>query len=144
MGIKLVTFYPGNAEQACSPLAMILLSDPETGEPLAVMDGKLIIEMRTAAASPWQRAPLPRRTRRCWPSGSGVQARVHVEALRLVRDFREVRIWGRTPERAATLAAELSAVAAPSAEEAVRGADVVVTATSARTRAAGRLRAVPH
>src|SRR3712207_7762937 len=62
--------------------------------------------------------------------GTGVQARVHVEALRLVRDFREVRIWGRSREKAVQLAAEVGAVAAPSAEAAVRGADVVVTATS--------------
>jgi hypothetical protein len=57
--------------------------------------------------------------------GTGVQARVHVEALRLVRDFHEVRVWGRSPEKAVRLAAEVGAVAAAaSAEEeaAVRGA----------------------
>ena len=133
MGVKLVTFYPGNAERGLhTHLAMILLFDPETGEPLAVMDGRLITEMRTAAASAVATRALAAPDAAVLAVlGTGVQARVHVEALRLVRDFREVRIWGRTPERAAALAAELGAAAAPSAEEAVRGADVVVTATSA-------------
>ena len=133
MGVKLVTFYPGNAERGLhTHLAMILLFDPETGEPLAVMDGRLITEMRTAAASAVATRALAAPDAAVLAVlGTGVQARAHVEALRLVRGFREVRIWGRTPERAAALAAELGAVAAPSAEEAVRGADVVVTATSA-------------
>ncbi len=63
--------------------------------------------------------------------GTGVQAQVHVEALRLVRDFREVRIWGRTPDHARRLAHDVGATAVASAEAAVRGADVIVTATSA-------------
>src|SRR5512132_978453 len=52
MGLKLVSFYPGNAGTAVpTHLAMILLFGPDTGEPLAVMDGRLITEMRTAAVS---------------------------------------------------------------------------------------------
>jgi ornithine cyclodeaminase/alanine dehydrogenase-like protein (mu-crystallin family) len=96
MGIKLVTFYPGNAERSLhTHLAMILLFDPETGEPLAVMDGRLITEMRTAAASAVATRALAAPDATVLAVlGSGVQARVHVEALRLVRDFREVRIWG--------------------------------------------------
>jgi alanine dehydrogenase len=62
---------------------------------------------------------------------SGVQARSHLEALRLVRDFREVRVW--SPRRAAAFANEHGVHAAVSAEEAVRGADVVVTATTSQT-----------
>jgi ornithine cyclodeaminase/alanine dehydrogenase-like protein (mu-crystallin family) len=132
MGVKLVTFYPGNAERGLpTHLAMILLFRPETGEPLAVMDGRLITEMRTAAA--WAvaiRAMAAADAEVLAVLGTGVQARVHVEALRLVRDFHEVRVWGRSPEKAVRLAAEVGAVAAASAEAAVRGADVVVTATS--------------
>jgi ornithine cyclodeaminase/alanine dehydrogenase-like protein (mu-crystallin family) len=63
--------------------------------------------------------------------GSGVQARSHLEALRLVREFREVRVW--SPRRAAAFAEEHGVDAAASAEEAVRGADVVVTATTSPT-----------
>src|SRR5215471_7062724 len=52
MGVKLVSFYPGNAGTGVpTHLAMVLLFRPDTGEPLAVMDGKLITEMRTAAVS---------------------------------------------------------------------------------------------
>ncbi len=52
MGLKLVCFYPGNAGTSVpTHTAMILLFRPETGEPLAVMDGRLITEMRTAAVS---------------------------------------------------------------------------------------------
>jgi ornithine cyclodeaminase/alanine dehydrogenase-like protein (mu-crystallin family) len=132
MGVKLVTFYPGNAGRGLpTHMAMILLFRPETGEPLAIVDGRLITEMRTAAASALAtRAMAAANASVLAILGTGVQARAHVEALRLVRDFREVRIWGRTTERAERLARDVGAMAIASAEEAVRGADVVVTATS--------------
>ena len=60
--------------------------------------------------------------------GTCVQARAHAEAMRCVRDFGELRVWGRMPEKAAPLAEQHGCVAM-SAEDAVRGADVVVTAT---------------
>jgi ornithine cyclodeaminase/alanine dehydrogenase-like protein (mu-crystallin family) len=133
MGVKLVTVYPGNAARGLpTHLAMILLFRPETGEPLAVMDGRLITEMRTAAASAAAtKAMAPPAASVLAVLGTGLQAHAHIEALRLVRNFREVRIWGRSPEKAERLATDLHAVAVPSAEAAVRGADVVVTATSA-------------
>ena len=144
MGVKLVTFYPGNAERGLpTHLAMILLFRPETGEPLAVMDGRLITEIRTAASAVATKAMAAPGAAVLAVLGTGVQARVHIEALRLVRDFREVRIWGRSREKAVQLAAEVGAVAAPSAEAAVRDADVVVTATSSMepvTRWAGAAR----
>jgi thiomorpholine-carboxylate dehydrogenase len=63
--------------------------------------------------------------------GSGVQARAHLEALQRVRRFDEVRVWSRTPEHARRFAAEHGATALD-LETAVRGADVIVTATNAR------------
>ena len=63
--------------------------------------------------------------------GSGVQARSHLEALRLVRTFREVRVW--SPRSAPAFAKQFGVRAAASAEEAVRGADVVVVATTSQT-----------
>jgi thiomorpholine-carboxylate dehydrogenase len=132
MGVKLVTFYPDNAELGLhTHMALIALFRPETGEPLAVMDGRLITEMRTAAASAVATRALAKPDAEVLAVlGSGVQARSHVEALRLVRPFREVRIWGRSEENAARCAAEVDANAVASAQEAVEGADVVVTATS--------------
>src|SRR5215210_2152360 len=83
MGVKLVTFYPGNAERGLpTHLAMILLFRPETGEPLAVMDGRLITEMRTAAVSAVATKAMAAEDARVLAIlGSGVQARSHVEAL---------------------------------------------------------------
>jgi thiomorpholine-carboxylate dehydrogenase len=64
--------------------------------------------------------------------GSGVQARSHVEALRLVRQFKEVRVWSPTQEHAKQFANEIGGTTV-SGEQAVRGADVVVTVTSSKT-----------
>jgi thiomorpholine-carboxylate dehydrogenase len=64
--------------------------------------------------------------------GSGVQAHSHMEALRLVRQFEEIRVWSPTLEHAKRFAEEIGATAMP-VEEAVRGADVIVTVTSSRT-----------
>ena len=132
LGVKLVTFYPGNAERGLpTHMATILLFDPETGAPLAVMDGRLITEMRTAAASAVAtRLLAPKDARVLAILGSGVQARSHVEALKLVRDFAEIRVWSRTPAHAERFAGEIGGVAR-SAEDAVRGAQVVVTVTAA-------------
>ncbi len=131
LGAKLVTFYPQNVG-VHTHHAVIVLFRPETGEPLAVMDGRLITEMRTAAAS----AVATRRLARKEASvlailGSGVQARSHLEALRLVRPFSEVRVW--SPRNAPAFAQRHGVRATPTAADAVRGADVVVVATSART-----------
>ena len=131
LGTKLVTFYPHNTEVPTHH-ATILLFKPETGEPLVTMDGRLITEVRTAAVSAVATDHLARSDASVLAIiGSGVQARSHLEALRLVRGFREVRVW--SPRRARVFAEEHGVRAAASAEEAVRGADVVVTATTSPT-----------
>ncbi len=134
MGLKLVSFYPANASKGVETHhAMILLMRPDTGEPLAAMDGTLITEMRTAAVS----AAVTRRLAR--PDthvlalvGAGVQAGAHLAALKRVRTFEEVRVWSRTPERAQRFAAEHGALAMEEVRAAVEGADVIVTATNAQ------------
>ena len=131
LGAKLVAFYPRNTSVPTHH-ATILLFEPETGEPLVTMDGRLITEVRTAAVSAVATNHLARAAASVLAIiGSGVQARSHLEALRLVREFREVRVW--SPRRAAAFAEEHGVDAAASAEEAVRGADVVVTATTSPT-----------
>jgi ornithine cyclodeaminase/alanine dehydrogenase-like protein (mu-crystallin family) len=134
LGIKIVTFYATNAERGIpTHMATIFLVDPETGTPLAVMDGRLITEMRTAAVSAAATKLLaPPDAKILAILGSGVQAHSHVEALRLVRQFEEVRVWSHTHEHAEQFAREIGAKAT-SAEEAVRGADVIVTATNSKT-----------
>jgi alanine dehydrogenase len=131
LGVKLVTFYPYN-QGIPTHHATILLFKPETGEPLVSMDGRLITGVRTAAVSAVATKVLARPdTSVLAILGAGVQARSHLEALRLVRPFREVRVW--SPRRAAAFAREHGIRATSSAEEAVRGADVVVTATTSQT-----------
>jgi alanine dehydrogenase len=129
LGAKLVTFFPNN-EGLPTHHAVIVLFRPETGEPLVTMDGRLITEMRTAAVSAVATELLARRDAGVLAIlGSGVQARSHLEALRIVRRFREVRVW--SPRHAAEFAREHGVTASGSAEEAVRGADVIVVATAA-------------
>src|SRR5438270_10460789 len=134
LGQKIVTFYPPNAEKDLpTHMAIILLNDPQTGAPLAVMDGRLITEMRTAAVSAAATKLLASRDPKILAIlGSGVQARSHVEALRLVRQFQEIRVWSPNKSHAEDFAKEIGAKALP-AEDAVRDADVVVTVTSSTT-----------
>src|SRR5882762_6275656 len=133
LGQKIVTFYPPNAETNLpTHMATILLNDPQTGAPLAVMDGRLITEMRTAAVSAAATKLLaPRDAKVLAILGSGVQARSHVEALRLVRQFEEIRVWSPNKSHAEQFAKEIGAKTML-AEDAVRGADVVVTVTSSK------------
>src|SRR5205809_1125102 len=134
LGLKAVTFYLSNAERGIpTHMATIFLVDPETGTPLAIMDGRLITEMRTAAVSAAATKLLAAADSKVLAIlGSGVQAHSHVDALRLVRPFEEIRVWSPTKEHAERFANEIAGKAV-SAEEAVRGADVVVTATNSKT-----------
>lgn len=131
LGAKVVTFYPNN-QGIPTHHALILLFRPETGEPLAVMDGRLITELRTAAVSAVATRELARRDATTLALlGSGVQAESHLAAIRLVRDITQVRVW--SPRRARDFAAAHGVEAAPTAEAAVRGADIIVVATSSQT-----------
>jgi len=132
MGAKLVSFYPQNAATGIpTHMAMIVLFSSQTGEPLAVMDGRLITEMRTAAVSAAATKLLAAPDSRVLALlGSGAQAGAHLQALAQVRSFAEVRVWSRTAEHAERFAKQHNIKAMP-ARSAVRGADVVVTATNA-------------
>ena len=134
MGVKTVTFYPGNADRGIhTHMAMVELLDRATGKPLAVMDGRLITEMRTAAVSAvaYQAlAPVhfdhPPQT--FGIIGSGVQARAHVQALRHVwPEMDEILVWSPRRENAEKCAAELRGRSV--AIEEAAGAEVVLTAT---------------
>lgn len=131
LGAKLVTFYPQNIG-VHTHHALIVMLKPETGEPLAVMDGRLITEMRTAAASAVATDRLARRDAAVLGIiGSGVQAKSHLAALRHVRSLGEVRVW--SPRNAAAFAERHGVKAVATAADAVRGADVVVVAASSTT-----------
>src|SRR4030081_1429525 len=121
LGQKIVTFYPPNAERGIpTHIATIFLVDPQTGAPLAVMEGTLITEMRTAAVSAAATKLLaPKDAKVLAILGSGVQARSHVEALRLVRNFEEIYVWSPNAAHAQRFADEIGGKTM-SAEEAVR------------------------
>ena len=137
MGVKTVTWYPGNDELGLhTHMAIVELLNRATGEPLAVMDGRLITEMRTAAVSAVAFAALAPLHFRSNPTsfgilGSGVQARAHIAALRHVwPEMDAIRVWSRNPENSRQLADEVAGTAV-SIEEA-SSAEVVLTATSAQ------------
>jgi ornithine cyclodeaminase len=137
-GLKVICIFPGNpAKGIDAHQGGVLLFDGETGVPRALLDASAVTEIRTAAVSGVATRLLAREdTKELAILGSGVQARSHLEAMAKVRPFTLARVWSQTPEHARTFAAEAAAPfpveSVDTAEEAVRGADVVVTATSAR------------
>jgi ornithine cyclodeaminase/alanine dehydrogenase-like protein (mu-crystallin family) len=139
LGLKSVSFFPANdAAGVPTHLATILYLDAATGALLAMMDGRLITEMRTAAVSAVSVELLARPDAATLAIlGSGVQAKSHLEAISLVRRLKHVRVWSRRPERAFRFA-HVGSAAAPcpvsavtNVADAVRGADIVVTVTNA-------------
>lgn len=141
LGLKAVAFYPGNAARGLhTHMATVLLLDAATGALQAVMDGRLITEMRTAAVSAAATRHLARPGARVLAFlGAGVQARSHVAALAEVIRPDLIQVWSRTPASAARFAREIGGppgihVAVKNTpEEAVRGADVICTVTSSET-----------
>lgn len=133
LATKLITLVPGNAARGLPTLlATIVLMDPSTGQPLAVMDGTWITEMRTAAVSAVGADLLtPPGPKVVALLGSGALARSHALALRAVRPVSAIRVWSRSAANVKRCAADVGGVACASAEEAVRGADIVCTVTNA-------------
>ena len=138
MGAKVVTVFNTNADRGLhTHQAMIVLFDPDTGTLQAVMDGRYITEARTGAVSAVSARYLSRADASTLAIvGTGVQARGHLHAFKDVRQIREVRVWSpRRPSRERFVRdvqphAGMPVHAAESAEEAVRGADLVVLATA--------------
>jgi ornithine cyclodeaminase/alanine dehydrogenase-like protein (mu-crystallin family) len=112
---------------------LVQLFESSTGRPVAIIEANHLGQIRTGAASGVATERLARpESSRLGVIGSGFQARAQVDAIRCVRNIGEMRVWSRNPAGRETFARELGCVAAGSAEEAVRDADIVVTATSAR------------
>ena len=140
LGAKMVTVFASNAERNLpTHLATISLFDPETGALLALVDGRYITEARTGAVSAVSVNYLAKPDAGVLAIiGSGVQARSHLEAIDRVRQLQDVRVWSPSAERRNAFATEMAShVAAPlravaTAEEAVRGASIVVLVTAAR------------
>jgi ornithine cyclodeaminase/alanine dehydrogenase-like protein (mu-crystallin family) len=131
---KLVSLFPQNTAVPTHQ-AVICCFDPETGTPLALLDGEYITAARTAAGSALATRLLARPDAAVVSIiGTGVQARSHAYALSRLPGIAVIQVTGRDPSRAAALADELHgagipASAAASVEDAVRTADVVCAAT---------------
>ena len=132
-GLKEVCVFPGNPARGLDThLGAVLLHSGETGQLLGVMNASAITAIRTAAVSAVATKLLARENARTLAIiGAGVQGRTHLEAIPLVRDITDVRIVSRTREKAEALAGKGARVV-DSVEEAVRGADIIVTSTSSR------------
>ncbi|MFG2289509.1 ornithine cyclodeaminase family protein [Streptomyces sp. NPDC048595] len=136
---KLVSVFPHNAG---TPLpthqALIVVFDPDTGEPVALLDGTAITAARTAACSALSARLLAREDASVLAVlGTGAQARSHAEAMCRVRPIRHIRVAGRGETKAAALAEELTAAlglpveAAPTYAQALDGADIAAATTHA-------------
>jgi alanine dehydrogenase len=133
--VKLVSVFPGNHHHSLpSHQGLIAIFDESNGAPLAVMDGTYITAIRTGGTAAVAARALARKDARVLAIlGAGVQGASHLETFPRVRDFKEIRIASRDPEKAADLASHHPrAHSAASFEEAVRGADVVACCTDAR------------
>ena len=134
MAVKVVTLFHANAgTDIPTHQAVILVFDKDNGSPLAILDGRLITEMRTAAGS----AAAARKLAITDPDvvtimGNGVQARSHAEALAEVRHCNELRLWARNEARGRALAEEIGAIYVADAEQAVRDSDIIACTTAAK------------
>jgi alanine dehydrogenase len=139
LGLKVITFFPSNAERGLPAISgFVALFDSETGVPVALLDGGAVTEIRTGAVSAVATDVLARADAGDLALlGAGVQARAHLEALAVVRPLRRVRVWSHRSAGAEAFvdwAAERGhrVQACATAREAVAGADLVCTVSSAR------------
>jgi alanine dehydrogenase len=139
LGMKVVTYFRGNDQRGLPAiLATIMLFSHETGKMIAAMDGTHITTIRTACASALATRVLANnQTPVLGVIGAGVQARAHIRALSRVRRIEQVKIYSPSRASGEKIRADLETPTglgievARSAEEAVRGADLVVTASTA-------------
>ena len=135
LSVKVINVRPSNPAVGLERLQGFLTAfDLATGRPLATLDARAATEVRTAACSAVSVRLLARSDARVLVLfGTGPQAAAHLRALTAERRFGEIRIVGRDPEAARKLAAMHPGARAMSSDEAMRGADVVVTATNSTT-----------
>jgi ornithine cyclodeaminase/alanine dehydrogenase-like protein (mu-crystallin family) len=139
LGAKVVSVFRGNPARGLPTVTSIyLLSDYDTGAPLAIMDGGYLTALRTAAGSAvaTRYLALPE-AETLGVFGTGVQARFHVETIRRVRPLRKVRVAGTSADRAARLAEWVCQTTGVSAEaaapEVVSAAAIVAACTTSPT-----------
>ena len=140
VGLKVVTVFPGNhGTRYDSHQGAVLLFETGHGQLLSIMDASSITAIRTAAVSGLATRLLARENADTVAIlGTGVQARTHLEAMLTVRPVKSIRVWSRNAEHVSKFVERearklsIAVVASSSAEEAVRGADIICTTTSSR------------
>ena len=140
MGLKAVSVFSGNhAVGLESHIGAVLLHETQHGQLVAIADASEITAIRTAAVSGVATQALAREDAGDLAIlGAGTQARTHLEAMRVARPVRRVRVWSRTPAHVdafATWAMQEFGVRIepmPSVREAVEGADIICTTTASR------------
>jgi alanine dehydrogenase len=142
--VKIVNVHPENRTKYHLPtvMAIIVLIDPKSGAPIAIMGGTIITDMRTGAAGGIAAKHLARKDSKIVGLvGAGAQARTQLMALlEVYRKLEEVRVWSRSKETKQRFVAEIEPVyghlckitSVESIREAVEGADIVVTTTPSR------------
>jgi ornithine cyclodeaminase len=139
LGAKIIALFPENPRHGYSSHSgAVLLFDPQTGQPMALINAAEVTALRTAAAT----AVATRALARPGPStlcilGAGEQARVHLEAMKLIRPLKGVRIWNRSRERALYFKSEarhefhIHIEIMSNVRDAVSDADIICTTTGA-------------
>jgi alanine dehydrogenase len=140
LGMKVVTFFPNNLKQNLPQiLATVMLFSADTGRMIAAMDGNYITAIRTACVSAMATKALANpESRVLGVLGAGVQARAHIRALTQIREISEIRVYDIFEASARRLQQSLQKDigvkidVVKSAREAVEGADLLVTVTTAK------------
>lgn len=140
IGAKVIAVYPANARRGLSShMGVVVLFDPQEGVPQAIIDAASITGLRTAAASAVATKALAREDAGDLAIiGTGEQAAAHLHAMSLVRKLRSVRVWGRSIDKAKAFAERETSNDLPHIEvctsirDALAGADLICTTTSAR------------
>ncbi|MGE5304678.1 MAG: ornithine cyclodeaminase family protein [Alphaproteobacteria bacterium] len=140
LGMKVVTFFPNNLKQNLPQiLATVMLFSADTGKMMAAMDGNYITAIRTACVSAMATKALANpESRVLGVLGAGVQARAHIRALTQIREIAEIRVYDIFEASARQLQQSLQKDlgvkidVVQSAREAVQGADLLVTVTTAK------------
>jgi len=139
-GAKLVSVFSDPERPGCTRhQGVVVAYDGQTGAVSCIADAEPITKIRTGCATAVATDALARTDAKVLAIfGTGVQAEAHLRALPLVRDFREIRLWGRSAEKTRRFAEEMSNALGRrievvlEAEEAARRADVICTVTSSR------------
>ena len=142
LAVKVVSVFDNNAARGLARIqAAVLVLEPDTGRPLALLEGATLTAIRTAAASGAATDLLARRNSRTLALfGAGVQARAHLEAMCAVRPIEKVWIYSRTRAKIEDLIREFEGrgditaqfIEATSPRQALEGADIVCAATTSR------------